>query len=488
MKTSLLYKWSLLGLLLTSLSCGPIDDPTIPQPQFPLTNQYGNEVYLEWNELYKELDKNASGYRPGPATRALAYLGLSAYESVVAGMPFHQSLAPLYQGLDIPEANRSLEYYWPACVSESYAFLLAKLFPHLENSPNAEVAAAFEKIGVLRNHFHSQFVETGLDTTVLHRSEMFGRAVAFAVFEWSKTDMHGHNTFLDPQPTSYTPNADPGNWQPTPPDFERAMHPSYGGVRTFAIDEGETLIPPPIQYTESPSSPFYPQALEVWATVNAIKEPPPGSENWAYNQKWMGEFWSDDNLYVTFSTGTRWISIANQMVENEASNLATCAELYAKLGLALSDVAVATWLAKYTYNVERPISYIRRIISIQNPTAEKWTTLLNDPATGFEGISPSYPSYPSAHASLGGGASIILSSFFENTPGYDENYGVPDLSHQLEIDFLGMPRYFTSISELAEECAYSRIPLGVNYRMDCESGLALGREVAQRVQELPWKK
>jgi hypothetical protein len=38
------------------------------------------------------------------------------------------------------------------------------------------------------------------------------------------------------------------------------------------------------------------------------------------------------------------------------------------------------------------------------------------------------------------------------------------------------------------KCAYSRIPLGVNYRMDCEVGLEVGRLAAQLVLELPWKK
>ena len=487
MKTSLLVRFVSLSILFTTFSCGPTDPPP-PEPQFPLTNQFNYQVYWEWNELFKKLDRVATGYRPCPATRALAYLGLSAYESVVPGMPFHQSLAPLFTGLDLPQADPDVEYFWPACVSESYYYMLERLFPHLQNSPNPAAAAAFAQIAILRSSLRSEFSEGMLKLTVLERSEEFGRNIATAVFNWSKTDLVGHNVFLDPQPSGYVPPYGPGLWKPTPPNYNSALFPTYGQLRTFAMNQADLISPPPIPFSELSSSPFYAQTLEVFFTVNNINNPDPNQQDWAYNQLWISEFWSDDNLYSTFSAGTRWISIADQMVANEELNLAICAELYAKLGLTLHDLTVATWKSKYIYNVERPISYIRRVLPSDYFTAAKWKTLLNNPVTGLMGLSPAYPAYPSAHAGYGGGGAKILSSFLENTPGYTGNYNFTDLSHQYEMTFLGTPRTFSSITQMGEECAYSRIPLGVNYRMDCEAGLELGRLAAQRVLELPWKK
>jgi len=487
MRTGLLLRCISLGILFSFFACGPTD-PAPPEPKFPLTHQFDYQVYWEWNELFKKLDRFAPGYRPCPAPRALALLGLSAYESVVPGMPSHQSLAPLYAGLNLPEAETNVEYFWPACVSESYSYLLERLFPHLQNSPNPQASAAFEEIAILRSALRGQFSEGLRELSILERSEKFGRDVATAVFEWSKTDPIGHNLFLDPQPIFYTPPAGAGLWQPTPPDFNRALFPSYGQVGTFALGQGDKLCAPPIPYSENPSSDSYFQALEVFQTVNNIKNPPPGLENWAADQRWLSEFWSDDNLYSTFSAGTRWISIADQMVANEELNLAVCAELYAKLGLTLHDLTVATWHSKYVYNRERPISYIRQVLATDYPGASDWSTLLNNPITGFSGISPAYPAYPSAHAGFGGGGSKILASFLENTPGYDDSYTFTDLSHQFEIGFIGTPRTFSSITQIGEECAFSRVSLGVNFRMDCEKGLALGRLAALRVLELPWKK
>ena len=89
---------------------------------------------------------------------------------------------------------------------------------------------------------------------------------------------------------------------------------------------------------------------------------------------------------------------------------------------------------------------------------------------------------------FGGAGGKILSSFFEYNASHPGTYTFTDLCHQLRTEFLGMPRVFTSFSQLGEEDAYSRIPLGVHFRMDCEVGLEVGRLCAQRVLEMPWKK
>jgi hypothetical protein len=41
---------------------------------------------------------------------------------------------------------------------------------------------------------------------------------------------------------------------------------------------------------------------------------------------------------------------------------------------------------------------------------------------------------------------------------------------------------------MAYENAYSRVPLGVHFRMDCDAGIRLGELAAQRILELPWKR
>jgi len=46
---------------------------------------------------------------------------------------------------------------------------------------------------------------------------------------------------------------------------------------------------------------------------------------------------------------------------------------------------------------------------------------------------------------------------------------------------LGEPRSFNSFEAMAEENAFSRIPLGVHIRMDCSEGLRLGYEISDGI-------
>ncbi len=472
-----------LGIMLVPQSCGENDVVDTPLPS---AHDYDYKVYWEWNETFLQIDRYAQGYRPGPGPRALAYLGLSAYECVVSGIPENRSMAA-YFGVTMPQADPNLEYYWPACINESYAYLMERFFPHMQNDPNPQVTASFARIKATRDKLHGLYTQ---ETTpeILDRSEKFGREVAAAIYAWEQSDLVGHNAFLDPRPSSYTPPAGPGLWQPTPPDNGRAMFPQWGQVRTFAITPDEKLCRPPIPYGENPNSPFYAQAWEVYTTVNAIKAPPAGLEDWAANQKWAAIFWSDDITNLTFAPPPRLVAILNQVAADEELDLAGCAEVYAKMGLALSDAGVALWHSKYVYNVERPVTYIQRVISQQYPDANNWLTILDASAVGGpNGMTPSFPAYPSGHSGFGGAGGKILSSYFEYNAQHPGTYTFTDLCHQLRSEFLGTPRTFNSFSQLGEEDAYSRIPLGVHFRMDCEVGLEVGRLCAQRVLELPWK-
>lgn len=477
----------LLGMMLVPQSCGEneVDD------SLPSAHDYDYKVFWEWNETFLQIDRYAPGYRPGPGPRALGYLGLSAYECVVSAIPENRSIAPLFSGLNVPQADPNLEYYWPACVNESYAYLMERFFPHMQNSGNPNITRSFELIEITRVKLRGRYLQ---ETTpeILERSEKFGREVAAAVYNWEQTDLPGHNAFLNAQPTHYTPPSGPGLWQPTPPDNVRAMFPYWGQVRTFAISEDEKSCRPPISYGEHPASPFYSQALEVFSTVNTIKNPPandPALQAWAADQRWAAIFWSDDILNLTFAPPPRLVAVLNQVAANEEIDLAEAAEIYAKMGLALSDCGVAVWHSKYKYNVERPITYIRRVVSQQHPEAANWLTILDATSVGGQyGVTPAFPAYPSGHSGFGGAGGKVLSSFFEYNAKHPGTYTFTDLCHQLRTEFLGTPRVFSSFSQLGEEDAYSRIPLGVHFRMDCEVGLELGRLCAQRVLELPWKK
>ncbi len=457
MKTFQLFCGLTLSLFLISVIGCKKD--SIDQPK--LASAYTAEVPLAWSRLIEHIDRYAPGYRPPAASRMFGYIGLAAYEAAVPGMPGNNSLGNYFSGLFLPVSDPSLDYHWPTAVNAAYYQMMLNAYPHVSAPDKA-------RIETLNNTLEQSLKESS-EPDVYARSKAFGEEVASAVFYWSTKDVIGHEAFLDPFPVSYIPPQGQGLWQPTWPDFTPGLFPYWGQVRPFAMSGSDLIAKPPLAWSEDPNSLLYKQAKETYDVVNAIHS--------GQNQegKWIAQFWSDDFQDVTFTPACRMIAITSQIVALEKPNLAFTVELYAKVGMAMADAAIAVWNSKYIYNTERPIHYIRRNFD------PNWKTILNNPQTGEKSLTPPFPSYPSGHAGFGASASGILAGVFGN------QYTFTDNCHKDRADFNGAPRTFTSFTKMAEEDAFSRLPLGVHFRMDYDEGLRLGFLAAQRVQQLPWK-
>ena len=83
---------------------------------------------------------------------------------------------------------------------------------------------------------------------------------------------------------------------------------------------------------------------------------------------------------------------------------------------------------------------------------------------------------------MGGAGAEALSSVF----GYA--YSMTDNCHLGRTEFEGTPRTFGSFYEMAVENSWSRVLLGVHFKMDCEEGVNHGIRIARKVNALPWKK
>lgn len=436
-------------------------DDDITPVDSKLAKEYSAQVPLEWNQLFLEIDRVAPGYRPPAAARMLGYTGLAVYEAAVHGMPEYNSLAFDFPGLSLPAVEKNKSYHWPSAVNTAYASMFRYFYPHLST-------ADLKKIDALENKFNTLF-SSDESSDALLRSRSFGFEVAQAVYKFSETDVQGHNAFNNPRPSNYFPPQTGPNgeklWQPTFPDYTPALFPYWGKVRPFAMTTSDIIARPPIPYSEDPNSMFYQQANETRLSVNLA----------TFNDRWIAEFWSDDFYQLTFEPAGRQIAIANILVQEQDISLELALELYAKMGMAMSDAAVAIWNSKYIYNVRRPIEYIRDVIE------PGWTTLLNNPMNGVQSLTPEFPAYPSGHSGFGASGSAVMAEIFGNT------YSFTDNCHQNRTEFLGMPRSFNTLLEAGVENAYSRIPLGVHYRMDCDEGMRLGYLAAVRVNALSWK-
>ncbi len=458
MKVKLYLNYKIIFLvLISSFILSSCSKDELPPVLIDNVENYNNEVLKEWANLYLEVERYAPNFRPPISARTMGYIGLAVYESVVDGTVRNKSIAHNFQNLNIPGIDQTQDYYWPLVINSVYAQSMKLYFPHISNEYR-------NKIKLLEEKFNDQY-RSEISDEVFDRSTIYGRGVASAVYNYSATDPAGHEGFYNPTSAAYVPPQGINLWQPTAPDYSRALLPYWGFSRTFALSNSDKLCDPPLEYSEDPNSEYYKQVYEVYDIV----------ENMNYDNRWIAEFWSDDNGGLTFTPAGRLLAIGLQLLDMKDLNLAETAEFFAKLGMALSDSGVAVWHSKYHYNLERPSTVINRIID------PNWVTICNNPITGDIGKSPNFPAYPSGHSGFGSAGGLVFAEFF------GMNFSFTDNCHKDRTEFNGTPRSFTSFKQMWEENAYSRIPLGVHYQMDCDSGIELGLRAARAVIDLDWK-
>jgi hypothetical protein len=458
MKSHLRF-WPFALFLLAFVSCLEPEDPIEYLPTTPAVASESNDIVWEWSELYLVIERDLAGFRPAPTCRALAYINMGAYETAIPGMENFRSLRDVIDGFpEITLTYDTSRVNWPLALNAYYA----RAFKFFLFNASADHHFQIERLENTQLQKLSRDVPEG----IVKASIDWGQQVADAVINYSETDVEGASQVRVARPSDYFPPVAEGLWIPTTPDFGAAMFPYWGKVRTFAANPTDLLALPPVyNYSTDPNSDWYKENLEV---ANAV-------QNLTHDSRWIAEFWSDDLTGLTFSPPARIIAISNQVIQIEKLNLEETLEMYCRLGIALNDASVAAWKSKYIYNTERPETFIRKYID------PNFAPILGE-AIGQPGLTPSFPGYPSGHSTFAGVCWRMLEHFFGTT------YEFTDHCHFGRTEFAGYPRTYATWKELADEDAYSRIPLGVHIRMDCKEGLRLGNVIAVKALDLDLEK
>lgn len=449
--------WPLALLLLVFAACSDIEEAHEVLQFTEAPSNTSNSITWKWAELYLDIERDLPGFRPAPTCRALGYIHMGAFETVVPAMENYRSLSHVLEDFNPPVLHYDIaKINWPIALNAYYARVHEFFFFNATSQQVFQIKSLeAEQLADLSEGVPGGIVET---------SVQWGQSVANFIMAYAESDKEGSNQSRIAIPSDYFPPVGQGLWVPT--DQTGAMFPYWGRVRTFAAKNNDLVsIPPPYAYSTDPSSSYYKDHLEVANTVNNMTE-----EN-----HWIAEFWSDDLTGMTFSPPARIFAIANQVISKEKLNLEETLHLYCRLGIATNDAAVAAWKSKYIYNIERPQTYIRKYID------PDFKPILGE-AIGKPGITPAFPGYPSGHSTFAGVGLRILEHYF------GENYEITDNCHYGRSEFRGYPRTYTSWRQMMEEDAYSRIPLGVHIRMDCSEGLRLGNVVAVRALSLDLQK
>jgi hypothetical protein len=426
------------ALSLAFLMCMPHLAQAAAQPPSAET------VLHNWYRLILELVRHTPTYSPPVASRAFAYVGVTAFEAVATGSGELVSLAGQLNALPpVPRREAGQTYDEAAVMHAAMSEAVKNFFGN--TGPTGQRAMAAMERSV------SDKLANALPADVLDRSKAHGRVVADHILAWSANDGGSVVENLG-FPESYTPRADPAAWVPTSSiRLQQApLLPAWGNNRPLAMPQGNSCpLPPPPAYSEDKASQFYKEAFEVYET----------RKNLTPDQKAIARFWSDDPMLSPTPPG-HWISIAMQILDQSNASLDKRAEVLARLGMAVGDSFIGCWYSKFEYDLLRPVTYIRRVID------PKWETLL---------ITPPFPEYPSGHSTQSGAAATVL------TAAFGENFAFTDTTH--EDDGLP-PRNYKSFWEAAEEAGISRLYGGIHFRTAIDRGLEQGRCIGGFVNNL----
>lgn len=406
------------------------------------------KVIHDWYGFVIELVRHTPTYSPPVASRAYAYLGVTMYEAVASGSGNLRSLAGQLNDLKPLPDREAGKVYDEAVVLNAALTAFTRDFFAGTGPTGQRAIAAFEKK-------YSAEVSADVAPDVLERSTAHGVAIAAAIYAWSKTDGGAEIENLG-FPENYKMPVGPQFWVPTSTiSFQqKPLLPEWGNVRTFAIPKiTDCQLKPPFEYSEDKNSDFYKEALQVYETSMTMTD----------DQRALAMFWSDDPLLTPTPAG-HGMTITLQVLDRDKVDLEKSVDVLARMGVTQADGMIGAWHGKYTYNILRPVTFIRRHID------PNWEPLL---------ITPPFPDYPSGHSVQSGTLGAVL------THELGDNFAFTDKTGS--VDGL-TPRSFKSFWEAGTEAGMSRLYGGIHYLNAIKNGLAYGACIGKYTNALKTRK
>jgi PAP2 superfamily len=314
---------------------------------------------------------------------------------------------------------------------------------------------------VIGAHENQASIESGI---------AWGQTVAEQIWALRKNDL------ANPSNLSFTGDAAPGDWRPTPnaPVSElttsgpMAGYPQFVFMTPWAIQTDSQFRPggPPTL-----TSSRYAQDFNETKTMGSYSSTARTADQTIYSLFWV--------VSSTYAFNGAAVSLIEDRDRDEVSGrdrdddtLLENARLLASLDVAMADAAIGCWDAKYYYHFWRPITAIREAASDGNPLTTP------DPNWAPMFATPAHPDYPSGHSCVSGAAAVVLANEFGDKTRFN-----------LESDLmLGVVRSYPSFSAALEEVKNARVFAGIHFRSATEDGVKLGADVAHYVLETKFQR
>jgi hypothetical protein len=386
------------------------------------TQTNGDSIIVAWNEALRPL------LPPGPsnAQRAYSILHVAMFEAVNAIERVYTPYRVHIRGA----RGASPE----AAAAQAGHDILSALFPAQQGTFDALL--------------ESQLADLPRGRALLGR--FIGHRAAVEILDWRQND-----GWAAPQPAYVLPPF-PGLWQPTPPAFSIATFTHYPNVTPFALLTATQYLPPP---PPTLTSERYATDFDEVKRLGSATSTERTEEQTLLARLFAGVV--NPVPFVTF-----WNMVTADLAEARSLSLVDTARLFVLVNVSIHDGLQTSFTSKFVYGLWRPVTAIQRAdedlndLTIADPN---WLPLL---------ATPPYPSYAGNASCLSTGGSRALALAL----------GTDDVA--ISFTWPGTPaitREFTSLSQLSDMAAKSRIWGGIHYQFDTDASQVACAKVAEYV-------
>ncbi|QMW03767.1 hypothetical protein [Spirosoma foliorum] len=168
------------------------------------TQSPAEPIATTWADMTVRIMTKAPKNTPTYGSRAIGYLGLTMYETVVYSSPKYRSvIQKIADTLSLPKPDLTKTYCWELALNAGQAYMLKALYAYTEKT---------QPIDSLAEAVHQRYAAQ-LSPAIVERSEQFGRSIAEKIYAWSKTD-GGHEGYDRNFPKDYVRPIGTGLWVP----------------------------------------------------------------------------------------------------------------------------------------------------------------------------------------------------------------------------------------------------------------------------------
>ena len=432
-----------LVLLITTFSCNK-ETPVGPKSQF--VNNEKPDLVKDWTSLSVDLITQCNGFNDLIASRAMYYLSVTMYESLLPGLEGYSSLQTRICGLNttLPQPLNSKQYNWMIVSNQALAVVSSELF-------KSSGGLNLSKISALRDK-NISIASIGLEETVIVDSRDLGNEIGWKLIEYAGTDGRA-DYYLKIYPNIIMPVKE-GGWIPTPPDYsDKIVLPNWGESKPAYQQNVTDIFPNKIlNYSSSNQSIMYSEAIEVYnLTTNLSNDEIDHVKYW------------NENADIHATPFNHNLLLLAQMLEDKDFPLDKAVELLLRMSIAHYDGYILAWQIKFKYDLLRPSSYIKQNISRYFIPEFSCTAI---------------PEFASEKALIYNAGAEIFANYFGHRTSFI------DFTQSKRSDLVTNKKFFNSFSDMAKEAAYSDLYSAVHFRTSVDVGFQLGYDISQKTLAL----